>query len=96
MGCGRNEDVGENRHPSHDNCICEVVRAIRRIQDIRDDQDCDDCSTDCFLTPIGSLLSPARHRANTRVFMLLTDDGDPFKAMFNNHRRRDNDMLATA
>ncbi len=95
MGCGRNEDVGEHRHPSHDNCICEVVRAIRRIQDIRDERECDDCSTDCFLTPIGSLLSPARQRANTRVFMLLTDDGDPFKAMFNNRRRRDHDMLAT-
>jgi len=25
--------------------------------------------------------------------MLLTDDGDPFKAMFNNNRRRENDML---
>ena len=43
--------------------------------------------TDCFLTPLGSLVSPSRQRANTRVFMLLTDDGDPFKAMFNNRRR---------
>jgi Spore coat protein Z len=92
MGCGRNEDVGDDRRPSHDNCICEVVRAIRRIQDIRDDRECDDCNTDCFLTPLGSLVSPSRQRSNTRVFMLLTDDGDPFKAMFNN-RRRENDML---
>ena len=45
--------------------------------------DCDDCRTDCFLTPLGSLVSPARQRVNTRVFMLLTEEGDPFKAMFN-------------
>jgi len=89
MGCGRNEDVADVRR--HDNCICEVVRAIRRIQDIRDDRDCDDCRTDCFLTPLGSLVSPSRQRANTRVFMLMNDEGDPFKAMFNNRRRRDND-----
>ncbi|MCG7334269.1 spore coat protein CotZ [Sporosarcina sp. ACRSM] len=85
MGCGRSEDVVESRR--HDNCICEVVRAIRRIQDIRDEQDCDDCRTDCFLTPLGSLVSPSRQRANTRVFMLMNDEGDPFKAFFN-HRRR--------
>lgn len=85
MGCGRNDDARESHR--HDNCICEVVRAIRRIQDIRDDRDCDDCKTDCFLTPLGSLVSPSRQRANTRVFMLMNEKGDPFKAFFNNRRR---------
>ncbi|MFJ7932900.1 CotY/CotZ family spore coat protein [Sporosarcina sp. NPDC096371] len=88
MGCGRNEDVREVRH---ENCICEVVRAIRRIQDLREDLNCDDCRTDCFLTPLGTL-SPTRRRANTRVFSLLTDDGDLFKAMFR-RRRRDRDLI---
>ena len=87
MGCGRNDDVGESRR--NDNCICEVVRAIKRVQDIRDDLDCDDCRTDCFLTPLGSLVSPARQRANTRVFMLLDEKGNPFKAMFKRRRRFD-------
>lgn len=84
MGCGRNEDVREVRH--HDNCICEVVRAIKRIQDMREELDCDDCRTDCFLTPLGSL-SPSRRRPNTRVFTLSTDDGDLFKAFFKRGRR---------
>jgi hypothetical protein len=89
MGCGRNEDIVDNRRPEHDNCICEVVRAIRRIQDLREDFDCDDCTTDCFLTPLGTL-SPNRLRANTRVFTLSTDDGDLFKGFFR-RRRRDRD-----
>ncbi|MFC5604618.1 CotY/CotZ family spore coat protein [Sporosarcina koreensis] len=94
MGCGRNEEVGgEVRR--HDNCICEVVRAIRRVQDIREEVDCDDCRTDCFLTPLGSLVSPARQRANTRVFMLLDEKGNPFKAMFNRRRRIEEDEERT-
>jgi hypothetical protein len=100
MGCGRNEESSDFRHQDnrpqnkrhHDNCICEVVRAIKRIQDIREDRDCDDCNTDCFLTPLGTL-SPTRHRANTRVFTLLTDDGDFFKAMFKRERRRDREGI---
>ena len=91
MGCGRDEDV--RGKGCKDGCICEVVRTIKRIQGIRDDNDCDDCVTDCFVTPLGGLVSPTRGRINTRVFMLLTDDGDPFKAMFkrsNRHGRRDN------
>jgi hypothetical protein len=99
MGCGRNEDIVDNRRPTHDNCICEVVRAIRRIQDIREELDCDDCRTDCFLTPLGSL-SPNRRRANTRVFTLSTDDGDLFKAFFRHERRererdREREVLST-
>ncbi|MCG7344629.1 spore coat protein CotZ [Sporosarcina sp. ACRSL] len=87
MGCGRNEDVRDERR--QDNCICEVVRAIKRVQEIREDIDCDDCRTDCFLTPLGSLVSPSRQRANTRVFMLLDEKGNPFKAMFRRIRRRE-------
>ncbi|NYF24010.1 CotY/CotZ family spore coat protein [Sporosarcina sp. JAI121] len=94
MGCGRNEESNDVRR-HQDNCICEVVRAIKRVQDIREDRDCDDCRTDCFLTPLGSLVSPSRQRANTRVFMLLTDDGDPFKAMFKRERRRGRGSLGT-
>lgn len=86
MGCGRDEDVRGVRH--NDSCICEVVRAIKRIQGIQNDNDCDDCVTDCFIAPLGGLVSPTRGRINTRVFMLLTDDGDPFKAMFKRDRRR--------
>lgn len=86
MGCGRNDEVGGARR--HDHCICEVVRAIKRVQDIREDRDCDDCAIDCFLTPLGGLVSPSRQRANTRVFMLLDEKGNPFKAMFTQGRRR--------
>ncbi|WP_339251258.1 CotY/CotZ family spore coat protein [Sporosarcina sp. FSL W8-0480] len=86
MGCGRNEDVRSDSN-RHSNCICEVVRAIKRVQGIRDEVNCDDCKTDCFLTPLGSLVSPSRQRANTRVFMLLDEKGNPFKAMFNRRRR---------
>ncbi|MFS0574478.1 CotY/CotZ family spore coat protein [Sporosarcina sp. 179-K 3D1 HS] len=86
MGCGKNEDVGGVRR--HDNCICEVVRAIKRVQDLRDDRDCDDCASDCFTSPLGSIVSPARQRANTRVFTLSNDKGDLFKALFKRERRR--------
>ncbi len=85
MGCGRDDDRNENVR--HDNCICETVRAIKRIQGVQRELDCDDCLTDCFLTPLGSLVSPARGRINTRVFTLSTDDGDLFKAMFKRRRR---------
>lgn len=87
MGCGRNDDVAGDVRRHNDNCICEVVRTIRRVQNIREDRDCDDCRTDCFLTPLGSLVSPSRQRANTRVFMLLDEEGNPFKALFNNNHR---------
>jgi len=91
MGCGKRDEVAGVR--DHEGCICEVVRAIKRVQDIREDFDCDDCRNDCFTTPLGSLVSPARNRANTRVFTLSTDDGDLFKAMFKRlRRRRDRDF----
>jgi hypothetical protein len=86
MGCGRDDDRTGNVR-KHDNCICETVRAIKRIQGVQRELDCDDCLTDCFLTPLGSLVNPARGRINTRVFTLSTDDGDLFKAMFKRKRR---------
>lgn len=79
MGCCRNDDDRDFRR--HDNCICEVLRAIKRIQDVREDFDCNDCNNDCFLAPIGSV-RPTQNRPNTRVFMLLDKNGDPFKAFF--------------
>jgi hypothetical protein len=95
MGCGRN--VGRNfeststSSSSHNftsgRCVCDVVRAIKDIQDTMDIE-CPGCPTNCFLEPLGGL-SPTRHQADTRVFMLLTKDGTPFKAFFreNDHRR---------
>ncbi|MGE7917573.1 CotY/CotZ family spore coat protein [Viridibacillus sp. NPDC093762] len=80
MGCGRNDDaVG---HKVSKGCVCDVVRAIKDIQDQNDNDDCDTCPTNCFLEPLGGLVSPARTHANTRVFMLLNKDGTPFKAFF--------------
>ena len=39
-------------------------------------------SKDCFLEPLGSLVSPAQieEPADTRVFVLRTADGSPFHA----------------
>lgn len=82
MGCGRNDDFVEERRQSHGNCICEVVRFIKRVQEAGSDNDCVDCETDCFLTPLGSLVSPTRSRVNTRVFTLSNNEGDLFKAFF--------------
>ncbi|MBY0144773.1 CotY/CotZ family spore coat protein [Neobacillus niacini] len=77
MGCGRNSDVR-----STSGCVCDVVRAIKDIQDnaVQDD-DCLDCPS-CFLEPLGTLVSPARDRADTRVFVLKNADGSPFHAFF--------------
>jgi hypothetical protein len=77
MGCGRNSDSR-----SSNSCVCDVVRAIKDIQDnaVLDD-DCVDCPS-CFLEPLGSLVSPARDRADTRVFVLKNADGSPFHALF--------------
>lgn len=85
MGCGRNEDITHGK--KEDQCICDVVRAIKDIQDQAVSDECPACPTNCFLEPLGGLVSPARNRADTRVFMLLTKDGTPFKAFF-----RDNDV----
>ena len=79
MGCGRNDDNSESKHDK--GCVCEVVRAIKDIQDNAEDN-CE-CPSNCFLEPLGSLVSPAtRQNADTRVFVLKTADGSPFHAFF--------------
>lgn len=78
MGCGKGkkDDVLQST-----GCVCEVVRAIKDIQDAAEDV-CE-CPTNCFLEPLGSLVSPARRqKADTRVFVLKTADGSPFHAFF--------------
>lgn len=83
MGCERTES-GRDHHGccSKSNCICEVLRFIKRVQSTSPEVDCVECDTDCFMAPLGSLVSPARGRVNTRVFSLLTSNGDYFKAVF--------------
>jgi hypothetical protein len=83
MGCGRNgnDDVSESRDRHDTGCVCEVVRAIKDIQD-NAEENCE-CPSNCFLEPLGSLVSPAtRQNADTRVFVLKTADGSPFHAFF--------------
>ena len=79
-GCGKNE--GDKVNPIHGHCVCEAVRFIKRLQDTHKDEDCFDCDTDCFMRPLGSLVNPTNERFNTRVFSLLTEDGDFFKSMY--------------
>lgn len=81
-GCGKNENTGDKVNPIHGHCVCEAVRFIKRLQDTHRDEDCFDCDTDCFMRPLGSLVNPANERFNTRVFSLLTEEGDFFKAMY--------------
>lgn len=76
MGCGRSNDVGSS------GCVCEVVRAILDIQNQAVDEECSTCTTNCFLEPLGGIVSPARPSADTRVFTLSTKTGVPFIATF--------------
>ncbi|MER1998763.1 MAG: CotY/CotZ family spore coat protein [Lysinibacillus sp.] len=76
MGCGRSNDVGSS------GCVCEVVRAILDIQNQAVDDDCSTCTTNCFLEPLGGIVSPARPSADTRVFTLSTKSGVPFISTF--------------
>lgn len=95
MGCGRNlESTSSVQGISTGRCICDVVRAIKDIQDAATDNDCPVCPTNCFLEPLGGLVSPSRHQADTRVFMLLTKDGTPFKAFFRDNDRHDCDCFS--
>lgn len=81
MGCGRgNSEVGGQT--SNRGCVCEVVRAILEIQNAAVQDDCSSCTTNCFLEPLGGIVSPARSSVDTRVFTLLTKDGSPFFATF--------------
>lgn len=84
MGCCGAESSSfssgsKSNHSKH--CVCDVVRAILDIQTQGANDDCD-CPTNCFLEPLGGLVNPTRSNADTRVFMLLTKDGTPFKAFF--------------
>lgn len=84
MGCGRESSSSNSSTSpisSSQNCVCDVVRAILDIQNQGINEECE-CPTNCFLEPLGGLVSPARTTADTRVFMLLTKDGTPFKAFF--------------
>ncbi len=97
MGCGRNLESTSSvlgTRNDNSNCICDVVRAIKDIQDAVVDNDCPVCPTNCFLEPLGGLVSPSRHQADTRVFMLLTKDGTPFKAFFRDNDRHDCDCFS--
>lgn len=73
MSCGSSGSNG---------CVCEVVRAILEIQNAATDDNCTGCTTNCFMEPLGGIVSPARTAANTRVFTLSTKDGTPFFATF--------------
>lgn len=88
MGCGKNtnEVLGTTSDKDHHKgCICEVVRAIKDIQDTVIEEECE-CPKNCFLEPLGSLVSPATTPpADTRVFILKTADGSPFHAFFKSH-----------
>lgn len=80
MGCGRNHVAGvsTNNH----GCVCDVVRAILDIQTQAVQEECRTCMTNCFLEPLGGIVSPATRNADTRVFMLLTKTGAPFVSFF--------------
>lgn len=89
MGCGKGDNVGHDRHSTQ--CVCDVLRAIKDIQDNGADDDCKVCTTSCFMEPLGGIHNTGkRNPIDTRVFMLLTKNGDPFKAFF-----RDVDSPAT-
>lgn len=79
VGCGRPEHQGDTRSGG---CVCEVVRAILDIQNQAVDNECSSCTTNCFLEPLGGIVSPARSNVDTRVFTLSTKDGTPFIATF--------------
>ena len=86
MGCGR-DSVGGEMHGN--GCVCEVVRAILEIQNQAVENECSSCTTNCFLEPLGGIVSPARTSADTRVFTLLTKAGKPFMATFSSNEYED-------
>lgn len=88
MGCGKHTN---STSPTRSNgCVCDVVRAILNIQNQAVRDECSPCTANCFLEPLGGIVSPtARRNADTRVFMLLTKDGTPFKAFFNSQNDSD-------
>ncbi len=82
MGCSRDSTSVDPIKSS--GCVCEVVRAILDIQNQSVNDDCSSCTTNCFLEPLGGIVSPARTSADTRVFTLLNKDGSPFMSSFSN------------
>lgn len=85
MGCGRKflESSSLQGRRRHEGCICEVVETILELQNHVVEEDDDTCGTSCFLEPLGGINNKHRRsHADTRVFMLLTEDGSPFKVMF--------------
>lgn len=84
MGCGRKHFESSSHHGRrHEGCICEVVETILELQNHVVEDDDDTCGTSCFLEPLGGINNKnRRNHADTRVFMLLTEDGSPFKVMF--------------
>lgn len=81
MGCSQNSGGQGNN-----GCVCDVVRAILDIQNQAVQDDCATCTTNCFLEPLGGIVSPARAAADTRVFTLLSKTGQPFVASFSSER----------
>ncbi len=77
MGCGNRRDNNVAGASRDRGCVCQAVRAIKDIQDAG--QDCFDCKNDCFLEPLGSLVSPTAEAPNTRVFKLYNKEGELFK-----------------
>lgn len=78
MGCGKGSTGGA----STSGCVCDVVRAILDIQNQATQDECSGCTTNCFLEPLGGIVSPARTSVDTRVFTLSTKNGTPFFATF--------------
>lgn len=93
MGCGKGDNVDHDRHSTH--CVCDVLRAIKDIQDNGADEECRSCTTSCFMEPLGGISKPGkRNPVDTRVFMLLTKNGDPFKAFFRDGDCHDRDCFS--
>ncbi|MET3575678.1 CotY/CotZ family spore coat protein [Bhargavaea ullalensis] len=79
MGCCGRKDFVSGSSSFDQNCLCDVIRVIKDIQDAGAEE-CATCATSCFLEPLGSLVNPARRTPiDTRVIVLLTKDGCPFK-----------------
>ncbi len=95
MGCGRESSSGKGFDSSR-GCVCEVVRAILDIQNNAVADDCSSCTTNCFLEPLGGIVSPARSSADTRVFTLLNKDGSPFLASFSDKKKKVNGMCKSS
>ncbi|MFD1735351.1 CotY/CotZ family spore coat protein [Bacillus salitolerans] len=74
MGCNKKRDdiLGAT------DCVCDVVNFIADLQDaVEDDLD---CPTNCLRPVLGAFEN--KHKANTRPFILYTEDGKPFEAFF--------------